>query len=220
MRRSNHFPVIALLVLFWGTSYAQQPEIAQRVDHATEPSDSGCVLSAAKDGQVITVHGKTIQEPHDLGFDIQGCKQTVLLTYAGDQDNQVNANELRRDDHLARFQQFTRSTYKSTKKNICMQCMRYDDVEATLTGKLEVASIPPGTTKDPAGFLRDPSGKIVGKWGWGHPVPFAGYRLVIQSVSDVRARKIPRPTAVIDRHVTFWEVAEERFGNPSRLPTY
>jgi hypothetical protein len=54
--------------------------------------------------------------------------------------------------------------------------------------------MPPGTTKDPAGFLRDSSGKIVGTFGWGHPVPFAKYRLVIQSVSDVKARKLPRPT--------------------------
>jgi hypothetical protein len=67
-----------------------------------------------------------------------------------------------------------------------MQCMKYGDVEATLTGTLEIASIPPGTTKDPAGFLRDLSGKVVGKWGWGHPVPFAGYRLGIQSVSKVK----------------------------------
>jgi len=75
-----------------------------------------------------------------------------------------------------------------------MQCMKYGDVEATLTGKLEIASMPPGTTKDPTGFVRDSSGKIVGTFGWGHPVPFAKYRLVIQSVSDVKARKLPKPT--------------------------
>jgi hypothetical protein len=72
--------------------------------------------------------------------------------------------------------------------------MKYGDVEARLTGKLEVASMRPGTTKDPAGFLRDSSGKIVGTFGWGHPVPFAKYRLVIESVSDVKARKLPKPT--------------------------
>ena len=72
--------------------------------------------------------------------------------------------------------------------------MKYGDVEATLTGKLEFASMPPGTTKDPASLLHDSSGKIVGAFGWGHPVPFAKYRLVIQSVSDLKARKLPKPT--------------------------
>lgn len=130
-----------------------------------------------------------------MGFDIPGCNETVLLTYAGDQDNDVSSDQLRKDENLKSFQKYTSAVYKSTKKDMCIQCMKYGDVEATLTGKLEVATIPPGTTKDPAGFLRDESGKIVGKSGWGHPVPFAKYRFVIQSVSDVTARKLPKPTA-------------------------
>lgn len=187
--------MIAAVVLISGMADARQSEVTQQVDHGVGRSDSGCILSTASNGQVITVHGKTVQEPHDLGFEIAGCKETVLLTYAGDQDNEVSAIELHRDENLARFRKYTTSTYKSTKKSICMQCMKYGDVEAILTGKLEIASIPPGTTKDPTGFLRDPSGKVVGKWGWGHPVPFAGYRLVIQSVSKVTARKIPRSSS-------------------------
>jgi hypothetical protein len=192
MRKSDNFSMIAMLVLCSGTVFSQQTH-AQGVERGMEPS--ACVLSTTSNGQVITVHGEAVQEPHDLAFDIPGCKDTVLLTYAGDTDNQVSASELRRDELLARFQEYTSSTYRSAGKSICMQCMKYGDVEATLTGRLEIASVPRGMTKDPAGFLRDASGKVVGKWGWGHPVPFAGYRLVIQSVSEVKARKIPRPTA-------------------------
>jgi hypothetical protein len=192
MSKSRHLRTIAAMVLISGTTYATKSDAAQPADRAVGGNNKECVLSTASNGQVITIHGKAVQEPHDLGFEIPGCKETVLLTYAGDPDTGVSATELRRDKNLARFQKYTTSTYKSTGKNICMQCMKYGDVEATLIGKLEIASIPPGTTKDRAGFLRDASGKIVGKWGWGHPVPFAGYRLVIQSVSTVTARKVPK----------------------------
>lgn len=195
MRKSRYLGTIAAIVLISGMAYTAKSDAAQQADHGVGRSDNACVLSTASNGQVITISGKTVQESHDLGFEIPGCRETVLLTYAGDQDNEVSGGELRRDEKLARFQKYTTSTYKSTKKSICMQCMKYGDVEAILTGRLEIASIPPGTTKDPAGFLRDAAGKVVGKWGWGHPVPFAGYRLVIQSVSKVTARKIARPSS-------------------------
>ena len=70
-----------------------------------------------------------------------------------------------------------------------MQCPKYK-VEATLTGVLSVATIPPGLTKDNLGFLRDSSGKIVGKVGFGHPTPLFKYQLAIRSASDVIARPI------------------------------
>jgi len=152
-----------------------------------------CVLTTAKNGQTITVHGKIEEEPHDLAFSIVGCDDRVVLTYAGDPDNDVTADQLRRDENLKRFQKYTSAVYKGTKKDICIQCMEYGDVEATVTGKLEIATIPPGTTKDSIGFLRDASGKIVGTSGWGHPTRMFKYRLVILSVADVTARKLAKP---------------------------
>src|SRR5579884_4054218 len=154
MTRTKYFLILPLLSSVM--AFSQQGTVAHEAGHANGvQSDTPCVLSTASNGQVITVHGKTAQEPHDLAFDIPGCKETVLLTYAGDRDNDVSAEQLRRDDNLKRFQKYTNSVYKSTKKNICIQCSKYGDVEATLTGKLEVATIPPGTTKDHVGFLRD-----------------------------------------------------------------
>ena len=160
---------------------------------AQQADQSGCVLSTATNGQVVTVRGKVRSEPHDMGFAIPGCNDTVLLTYAGDRDTDVSADQLQKDENLRQFRDYTSAVYKSTKKNLCVQCMKYGDVEATLTGKLEIATMPPGTSIDTTGFIHDSSGKVVGKFGWGHPVPFAKYRLVIQSVSNVAARKLPKP---------------------------
>ncbi len=158
-----------------------------------QQGDSKCVFSTASNGQIITVRGKVRSEPHDLAFDVFGCNDTVLLTYAGKQDNDVGATSLQNDNNMKLFKKYTDSTYKSRGRNICMQCSKYGDVEAELTAKLEIAILPLGATKDKANFIRDPSGKIIGLFGWGHPGPFAGYRLIIQSVSQVKAHRIPRP---------------------------
>ncbi len=161
---------------------------------ATSATESKCILSTASNGQTLTVKGKARSTAHDLAFDIPGCKETVLLTFAGEKDSNVSVSELRQDDALRRFQKYTSSVYRSLGKNICMECAKYGDVEADLTGKLEIATMPPGATKDKANFIRDSSGKIIGTFGWGHPGPFAGYRLVIQSATHVKARKLPRPS--------------------------
>jgi hypothetical protein len=161
--------------------------VAQNQPNAT------CVLGTAQDGQTITVQGKAVQEPHDLGFRVVGCDDLVILTYAGDRDTDATVDFLRRDENLKRFQEYTSAVYKSKKKGICMQCMKYGDVEATLTGKLEIATVPPGTTKDQMGFLHDASGKVVGTSGFGHPTRMFKYRLVIVSVTDVKARRLPKP---------------------------
>jgi hypothetical protein len=163
---------------------------------ASPANESNCLLLSMRNGQKITLRGKVRSTAHDMAFDVPGCDQTVLLTYAGDRDNDVSATELRKDKELIRFQKYTSEVYKSRGKNICMECPKFGDVEADLTGKLEVATMPDGATKDWAGFLRDRSGKLIGTYGWGHPSPFAAYRLVIESVSQVTARKLPRPRAL------------------------
>jgi hypothetical protein len=161
----------------------------------TTPSSDNpsCALSQATNGQMLTVMGKPKSGAHDFLFEIPGCNQAVLLTFAGEEDNNVSAAELHRDEELKRFQKYTSSTYKSTRKTFCMECPKYGDVEAELTGKLEIATMPPKATKDPLGFIHDASGKIIGRFGWGHPVPFANYRFVILSVAHVTARKLPPP---------------------------
>jgi hypothetical protein len=154
--------------------------------------ETKCPLTSTADGQIITVRGEVRQEPHDMVFDIQGCNEAVLLIYAGNSDSDLNATSLLKDQNLKRFRKYTSSVYKGSGKSICIECMKYGDVKAELTGKLEIAKMPPGETKHKPGLVRDESGKIIGTFGWGHPVPFANYRLVIESVSQVKAHKLPR----------------------------
>lgn len=183
--------ILPIFTVFLGVIALGQDTGMHKAQHAAE---SKCVLSTASNGQTLTVSGEARSTAHDLALDIPGCDETVLLTFAGSKDNDVSGSELRQDDELKRFQKYTSSVYESTGDNICLECRKYGDVEAELTGKLEIATVPPGATKDKANFLRDGSGKIIGTFGWGHPVPFAGYRLVIQSVAHVKARKLPPPT--------------------------
>jgi hypothetical protein len=182
------FPVFLAMAAF-----GQEAAVHEAEHAAVNIAETGCVLSRAKNGETITVQGEVRREPHDLGFDIQGCDLTVLLTFAGNPDNQVSGNELRRDGELRRFHKYTTSFYMGNRKNICIDCMKYGDVEAEITGKLEIASMPPGATKDLYGLLRDQSGKVIGTYGWGHPSPYVPYRLVILSVANVKARKLPPP---------------------------
>jgi hypothetical protein len=185
--------IFSVLSLFFAMIAFGQGTGMQGAEHAaTGSSESKCVLSTASNGQTLTVRGRVRNTAHDMAFDIPGCNETVLLTFAGETDNEVSGSELHRDDELKRFQKYTSSVYKSSGKNICMDCPRYGDVEAELTGRLQIATMPPGATRDKANFIRDGSGKIIGTFGWGHPGPFAGYRLVIQSVAHVKARKLPR----------------------------
>lgn len=142
---------------------------------------NACPLDTAKDGDVITVRAEATQEPHDLVFSIEGCHDLAVVAHAGDQDSDVSADQLRRDENLKRFQKYTTATYKSQGKDICLMCMKYGDVKATVTGRLQVATIPSGTTKDSFGFLHDQSGKVVGTSGFGHPNRMFKYRLVILS---------------------------------------
>ena len=182
-----------LPVLLAVATFGQDTAMHEAGHTAANVAETGCVLSTASNGQTITVQGKVRSEPHDMGFDISGCNETVLLTFAGSQDNDVSGDTLRRDGELRRFQEYTSSVYKSTGKNICMDCPKFGDVEAELTGKLEIASVPPGATRDPSGLLRDQSGKVIGTSGWGHPSPYARYRLIIESVAHVKAQKLPPP---------------------------
>jgi len=180
------FPVFLAVAAF-----GQETVIHETEHNAVNLAETSCVLSTASSGETITVRGKFQREPHDMGFDIEGCDLTVLLTFAGNPDSQVSGKELRRDSELRRFHKYIKPAPMGNRKNMCIDCMKYGDIEAEITGKLEIASIPPGATKDRYGLLRDQSGKVIGTYGWGHPSPYVPYRLVILSVANVKAKKLP-----------------------------
>lgn len=121
------------------------------------------------------------------------CVDLVILAYAGEPDTDVSASHIRTDRKFKQFRKYTSAVYRGDQKNTCVECPQYTDVEATLVGKLEIATIPNGTTKDTMGFLHDTSGKIVGTSGFGRPTRMFKYRLVVLSVAEVQARKLPKP---------------------------
>ena len=128
-----------------------------------------------------------------MAFDVDGCNDTVLATFAGYADSGVPSSQLNNDREMKRFIKYTSSEYRSRRSHICEGCAKYGDVKAELTGILQVATMPPGATKNNLGFIRDSRGKYLGIYGWGHPVPFAKYRIIIESVRDAEARRLPRP---------------------------
>jgi hypothetical protein len=162
---------------------------------------SKCVLSSFMNGQVVTVHGRVVHGPHDMMLVIPNC-DTVVLAYADDPNFSATASstgvnlppgtpvnndsklELRKDSEFRRFQSYVGATNKGGGKNLCMECYMYE-VEANFTGRLDVS--------EKVGLIRDEEEKkIVGMDGFGHPVPFTRYRLIIESVSGVVARKQPQ----------------------------
>ena len=157
-----------------------------------EAGNSGCSLASFSNTEVATLRGKVASGPHDMLLKVPNCDESVVLVYAGDNETTVPVEKLRRDQAMRLFKKYTEATYKGTAKDICLQCPKYE-VEATVTGQLEIASVPEGLKRDALGFLRDASGKVVGTFGFGHPNRPYKYRLVIESVSGVTARRLPRP---------------------------
>jgi len=128
-----------------------------------------------------------------MAIAIEGCSATVLATFPGYSDNGYPASALWHDSSTRRFLRVTSSVYESKGSHICMGCLKYGDVSADLTGILQIATMPPEARRDTLGRMFDANGKFIGMYGWGHPVPFAQYRLIIESASNVKARKLPRP---------------------------
>jgi hypothetical protein len=160
---------------------------------ARQSDTEGCPVTVANAGRTITVRGTVVQAPHDMLLSVAGCVDPLVVAYAGDEDTGVPASQLQRDKNLQHFRSYATATYKSRGKNICIQCPKYE-VEATLTGRLDIATLPEGARKDPFGFARDANGKVLGKVGWGHPIPIYKCRLVVEAASNVVARKLPRPS--------------------------
>jgi hypothetical protein len=160
---------------------------------AQSKPDDLCQLSTVKDGQSVSLLGKVEDAAHDMVFLPTGCTEAVVLVYAGDPDSGESSDKLLKDKNLEHFHKYTRAAYgKIGRKGMCLQCPMYE-VRATLTGRLNVAPdvVPEGLWKDKLGMLHDQTGKVVGEAGFGHP-PIWKYRLAIESVSNVAAKKLPK----------------------------
>ncbi len=171
---------LALLLL------ASTTALCQSADRGT------CTLPTSSSEDATTLHGKIADGAHDMLLIVPHCDEAVVLVYAGDSDTKIPFVRLAADENLKRFRKYTEATYGRIGRGICMQCPKYE-VEASLTGRLEVATTPDGLRRDNIGFLWDASGKLQGTSGFGHPNRPYKYRLVIESVSDVIAHKRAKP---------------------------
>lgn len=147
---------------------------------------SDCAVDSVADGQIASLRGRVVNAPHDMTLEVPGCKDSIVLVSAGS-SGPLGAGTRNRD--LQHFWKYTSATRKRIGNAVCMQCPRFR-VEATLTGRLAIATVPGGTTRDSLGFLHDSSGRIVGRAGFGHPVPVYKFQMEIESASDVVAHEI------------------------------
>jgi len=161
-----------------------------------------CPFTPSNNGVEVTVRGRVVRRPHDMVLVIPNCKGMAVLVYADSPDGlyatsstttnlpratrvEVDANLILREDrNFRRFVKYVNASYKSTRRHSRSECWKYE-VQAEFTGLLDVT--------ETAGLVRDKdSQKIAGMGGFGHPTPFTRYRFVMVSVSDVRARKLPK----------------------------
>ena len=153
-----------------------------------------CPLSSLKDGEKVKLRGNIRHGAHDMMLSVPACGEDVVLVYAEEAEAGLSESQVGRNAGLQEFRRYASATYAGGEKSSCHGCYKYE-VEAILAGRLCVAVIPEGFTKDALGFVHDGSGKVVGKAGFGHPLPLTRYQLVIESASGVVARELPRGKA-------------------------
>lgn len=171
-----------------------------------QQSKSGsCVLSAAKDGQLLELHGKVVHGARDLLLEVPGCEERIALIYTveecdsrkepclkeGGAVSESGMVTVKKDREFKRFQKYLEVRYKSTRNDICLECYKYE-VEATFQGRI-------GVTDNVDSTLDKDSRHIVAPEGFGHPEPFLRYRLVLHSVSEVTWKKLPPLRSSHDR---------------------
>lgn len=129
---------------------------------------------------MVKFRGEAVSTDHDVIVRPNGCpNDRVILVYGDDPTFGKARLEVKRDEALNQFEKYLREEKPPKANEICKLCPRYR-VHADFEGRLDVAPS--------AGLKKDPkTGKVVGIEGFGHPLPFTRYRLVITGVSNVEA---------------------------------
>ena len=138
-----------------------------------------CPLATAKNGGTVTLRGEAMHGAHDGLIRIDGCADEVLLAYADDPSLRESKLSLKKDEMFGKFVEYFNAEQPSQPNVVCRECWRYR-VTAEFTGRLDIA--------ESSGWRKDAkTGKPIGLVGFGHPMPFTKYRLVITSVSKVES---------------------------------
>lgn len=175
MKCDIHLRAYIILAAFLVVASADT--LSEQVVETTVCGVAGGPLSY--NGKMVHIRGRVENSDHDLLLSSETCKrEKVVLEYPDRLSVKPTADfRLRRDRNFKRLEHVLGAKNKDGSYRF--------EVDATFTGRLDAT--------ESAGFVRNESGKIIGLQGFGHPFPFSRFRLVIESVSDVVARKLPRP---------------------------
>ncbi len=147
-----------------------------------------CVLDTARNGDPVKIGGVAVVSIHDLFIWPVGCQESpanrVILVW-GDDPDLAARTEVRRDTAFGEFEELLRATFPLPPNAVGSGAPRYQ-VQAEFEGRLDIAPS--------AGVKRDSrTKKVIGIEGFGHPMPFTRFRLVVTAVSSVRATELKRP---------------------------
>jgi hypothetical protein len=138
-----------------------------------QPPPGKCALSDLEAGHLATLRGIVSFTGHDALLNLSGCTEQVVLAFAWESEAGLEDHSI--GDRLRKDRVFREFEKKATAKD--SRGVFKFNIEVTLTGRIDVTSIE-GLEKK---LLRD-------RVGFGHPVAFTRYRLVILWMSDVVAR--------------------------------
>jgi hypothetical protein len=159
--------------------------VSPRSVSAQASGPTTCQLNDTNNGKEVSVRGTVANSPHDFIFAVSGCKDVLVLEFSEIKGRLISTHE--GSKNLAKFERFSRVQGKCPHGKRCGDRPAYK-VDAILIGRLEVGSVPDGYWEDGLGYLHDHSGKITGKFGFGHP-PVYKYRLTVMAVSKVVVRR-------------------------------
>lgn len=138
-----------------------------------------CPLDMAKNGDLVTLKAEAVHGAHDGLLRVSGCADEILFEYADDPNFRGSKLQLKKDEALRQLKEYFGAEQPEQPNVVCRGCWKYR-VVAEFVGRLDIA--------ESAGWKKDAkTGKLTGLVGFGHPVPFTRYRLVITSVSSVQA---------------------------------
>ena len=144
-----------------------------------------CVIETVKNGAMVAVRGVVFPGGHDMFIRPAQCPDNRVIVMYGDDPAVARRDRLqvKRDSSFQEFERYLKEQQPSRPNEICQQCPKYQ-VTAELSGRLDIAPS--------AGVKRNPkTGKATGLEGYGHPLPFTRFRLVLTGVSDVTTKELP-----------------------------
>lgn len=146
-------------------------------------ANPGCMLDTAKDGVFLTMRGEVFPTGHDTFIRPIRCDKNtsnrVIIIWGDDASLKEGTIVVDRNADFLRFNRLVGKTIPLPPNSMGVGKSRYR-ITADFEGRLDVAPS--------SGLIRDPkSQKAIGIEGFGHPMPFTRFRLVVRSVSNIEA---------------------------------